>query len=249
MILGARKIFSILAALILVAAASLNALATTAVPSDRKDTKASESASVVAPLNLAILVQDNLVSRVGNEMKVTRDFIRQLPAGSRVMVGYITSGTLQVLQPFTEDLEQAASKLRVPRSSAALSPYNPYVEVIEALRHFEAEGKNHNAVLLISDGLDISHGFDISSSLHSIDLERAIREAKRRNVAVYSFFAPSVGLTSQNITAVSFGQGALNRLSDETGGRAFFQGNSFVTFDSYFKRLRRTLNDQYGRAY
>jgi len=247
--LGARKISSIFAALILVVAASVSALATTATGSDRKDTKGSESARVEAPLNLAILVQDNLVSRVGNEMNVTRDFIRQLPAGSRVMVGYITSGTLQVLQPFTEDLEQAASKLRVPRSSAALSPYNPYVEVIEALKHFEAEGKNHNAILLISDGLDISRGFDVTSSINSIDLERAIREAKRRNVAVYSFFAPSVGLTSQNSMAISFGQGALNRLSDETGGRAFFQGNSFVTFDSYFKRLRRALNDQYGRAY
>jgi hypothetical protein len=98
---------------------------------------------------------------------------------------------------------------------------------------------------LISAGLDVSRGFDVSSSLHSIDLERAIREAKQRNVAVYSFFAPAIGLTSQNFTAISFGQGALNRLSDETGGRAFFQGNSFVTFDSYFKRLRRTLNEAY----
>ena len=229
----------------LVAAISLSTMATTASPLDSKSAKGSESPSINTPLNLAILVQDNLVSRVGNEMDVTRDFIRQLPAGSRVMVGYITSGTLQVLQPFTDDLEQAAHKLRTPRASASLSPYNPYVEVLEALKHFEDKGQNRNAILLISDGLDISRGFDVTSSINSIDLERAIREAKRRNVAVYSFFAPSVGLTSQNLTAISFGQGALNRLSDETGGRAFFQGNSFVTFDSYFKRLRRTLNEAY----
>jgi hypothetical protein len=233
----------------LVAAASLNARATTAAGSDRTDKNISESARVEVPLNLAILVQDNLVARVGNEMKVTRDFIRSLPAGSRVMVGYITSGSLRVLQPFTENLEQAANTLRPPRANIAVSPFNPYVEVIEALRRFESEGKNRNAILLISDGLDISRGFDVSSSLNSMDLERAIREAKRRNVAVYSFFAPSVGLTSQNITAISFGQGALNRLSDETGGRAFFQGNSFVTFDSYFERLRKTLNDQSATAY
>ncbi|HEX8652087.1 MAG TPA: hypothetical protein VF708_14700 [Pyrinomonadaceae bacterium] len=245
MMSGTRKIFSLFGALIVVAAISLSALATTASPLDSKSAKDSESASINAPLNLAILIQDNLVSRVGNEMNVTRDFIRQLPAGSRVMVGYITSGTLQVLQPFTDDLEQAAHKLRTPRASASLSPYNPYVEVLEALKHFENQGQNRNAILLISDGLDISRGFDVTSSVNSIDLERAIREAKRRNVAVYSFFAPSVGLTSRNLTAISFGQGALNRLSDETGGRAFFQGNSFVTFDSYFKRLRRTLNEAY----
>ncbi|MBA3805699.1 MAG: hypothetical protein H0X14_08330 [Acidobacteria bacterium] len=54
---------------------------------------------------------------------------------------------------------------------------------------------------------------------------------------------------SFNSTAAFYGQGALNRLSDETGGRAFFQGTSFVTFDSYFERLRRTLNEQSATAY
>ena len=65
-------------------------------------------------MNLAILIQDDLVSQVGNELGVTRDFIRSLPPGSRVMVGYITAGTLQVRQPFTTDLEKAAKSLRIP---------------------------------------------------------------------------------------------------------------------------------------
>jgi hypothetical protein len=246
--LSTRKVFSVFATLVLIAVASLSTQAKTATSSERGGSD-SEKSRVEVPLNLAILIQDNLVARVGNEMGVTRDFILSLPEGSRVMIGYISSGTLQVRQPFTNDLQEAAHALRTPRANAAVSPFNPYVEVIEALRKFESEGKNRNALLLISDGLDISRGFDVTSSINSLDLERAIREAKRRNVAVYSFFAPSVGLTSQNLTAISFGQGALNRLSDETGGRAFFQGNSFVAFDSYFERLRETLNAQYARAY
>src|SRR2546423_11801029 len=104
------------------------------------------------------------------------------------------------------------------------APFNPYVEVLEALRKFDAEGPNRNAVLLVSDGLDVSRGFDASSALNSIDLQRAVREAKRRNVAVYAFYAPSVGLTSYNRTAINFGQGALNRFADETGGGALFLG-------------------------
>jgi hypothetical protein len=56
-------------------------------------------------------------------------------------------------------------------------------------------------------------------------------------------------LTSWNRLAVGYGQSSLNRLSNETGGRAFFQGTSFVTFDSYFNRLRETLNNQYAKAY
>ncbi|HEV2913496.1 MAG TPA: hypothetical protein VGX92_09455 [Pyrinomonadaceae bacterium] len=246
-----RKLFSTLAALILVAAV---ATSTTAKASDgstaRENTVASNSGRVEAPLNLAVLIQDDVDARVGTELKVTRDFIRSLPAGSRVMVGYIGSGSLQVRQKFTDDLESASRALRIPIASAAASPYNPYVGVIEALRRFDnSGGRNRNAILLISDGLDLSRGADISSVANPVDMQRAIREAKRRNVAVFSFFAPTVALGGFNSTAVIYGQGALSRLSDETGGRAFFQGTNFVTFDSYFERLRRTLNDQSSTAY
>ena len=234
-----RKIFSAFAALLLIAAAFVPAFAGDGA--DKKSKHARRNISG-APLNLAILVQDDLVPRVGSEIDVTREFIRALPAGSRVMVGYLTSGSLQVRQEFTEDLEQAGRALRIPAGNEMSAPYNPYVEVIEALRRFDADDKNRNAVLLISDGLDVSRGFDSFSTINSIDMERAVREAQRRNVAVYSFYAPAVGLTSYNRQAVSFGQSALNRLSNETGGRAFFQGTSYVTFNAYFERLSRTLN-------
>jgi hypothetical protein len=201
------------------------------------------------PLNIAILIQDDLVSSVANEIGVTRDFIRSLPAGSRVMVGYITTGTLQIRQPFTTDLDKAARSLRIPTSSTASAPFNPYVEVIEGLKKFDESWKGANAVLLVSDGLDVSRGFDSTAAGHTLDLERAIAEANRRNVAIYSFYAPSVGLTSRSRLAASYGQSSLNRLGNDTGGKAFFQGSSgFVTFDSYFERLRQTLNEQYAKA-
>jgi hypothetical protein len=241
-----RKAFSFFAAFALLVAVSLSMSAANAAVVLGKG---AEKARVESPLNLAILVQDDLVSRVGSELKVTRDFIRSLPAGSRVMVAYVRAGSLQVRQAFTDDLEMAAKALRVPVGSTAVSPYNPYVEVIEALRKFEEGGQNPNALLLISDGLDTSRGFDIDSAANTIDLLRSIKEANKRNVAVYSFYAPSVGLTSWNSRAIGYGQSSLNRLSNETGGRAFFQGSSFVTFDSYFDRLRQTLNDQYSTAY
>jgi hypothetical protein len=214
------------------------------------DAKTSEDNSRVrVPLNLAILIQDDLTSRVGNELGVTREFIRSLPAGSRVMVGYITSGSLQVRQPFTTDLSRAANSLRIPLASEAASPYNPYVEVVQALKKFDATWRGHNAVLLISDGLDVSRGFDPTSAGHTIDIDRAIKEANKRDVAIYSFYAPSVGLTGHSYLAASYGQSSLNRLAQETRGRAFFQGmTGFVTFSSYFNRLRAELNRQYATA-
>ncbi len=227
--------------------ASFAATPNTVGTTDKRHTKT--TARVLEPLNLAVLIQDDLTSQVSNELGVTGDFIRSLPSGSRVMVGYITAGSLQVRQPFTTELDRAARSLRIPRSSTSASPFNPYVEVIEALRSFDGNSRSKNAVLLISDGLDTSRGFDITSSAHTLDLERAIKQANDRNVAVYAFYAPSVGLTGRSPVAASYGQNSLNRLADDTGGKAFFQGlNGFVTFDSYFDQLRQTLNEQYSRA-
>ena len=234
-----RRLITFAAALALTLSASVAGLA---VETNDKTGK------VYEPLNLAILIQDDVTSQVSNEIAITSDFIRSLPRGSKVMVGYVTSGSLQVRQPFTTDLETAARSLRIPRSNAAAAPYNPYVGVVEALRKFDSNGTGRNAVLLISDGLDTSHGFDVTSAGRTVDLDRAIKHANQRNVAVYAFYAPTVGLTSRSRLAASYGQSSLNRLAKDTGGKAFFQGTSgFVSFDSHFKGLVRTLNEQSAR--
>ena len=242
-----RKVYVFLIASIIVVV-SAGAFSSTSTKASAKANEA-ESLRVSTPLNMAVLIQDDLIARVANELGVTRDFIRSLPKGSRVMVGYITAGSLQVRQPFTTDLDRAASSLRIPIASTSASPYNPYVEVIEALKKFDPNWQGHNAVLLISDGLDTSHGFDATAAGHTLDIDRTISEANRRNASIFSFYAPSVGLTSRSYLAASYGQSSLNRVSHDTGGRAFFQGTTgFVTFDSYFSRLRTELNRQYATA-
>jgi hypothetical protein len=240
-----RKALSLAAAFLL--AVSTFAMASAKANINNENEKLSLQS--IEPLNIAILIQDDLVPQVGNELGVTRDFIRSLPQGSRVMIGYITSGSLQVRQPFTTDREKAAKSLRIPTASSSSSPFNPYVEVVEALKKFQSDWNGANAVLLISDGLDTSRGFDSTAAGQTIDLERAIREANKRQVSVYSFYAPSVGLTSHSRLAAGYGQSSLNKISDRTGGKAFFQGSTgFVTFDSHFARLTETLNRQYARA-
>lgn len=195
------------------------------------------------PLALAILIQDDVVSSIANEIKGIGEFIRTLPKGSRVMVGYIKAGSLQVRQKFTTDLEKAVRALRIPISSAMMAPYNPYVEIIEGLKRFEALPSGRRAMLVVSDGLDTSGGIGGSSAGLSLDLERAIREAQRRSVAVYSFYAPTVTATQgRNSFLINNAQGSLERLSKESGGRAFFQGmGAPVSFDPYFRELGESL--------
>src|SRR5215470_19154504 len=63
-------------------------------------TGATAAPSQMPPV-IEILIQDNLISRVNNEISAIKSMIRSLPEGSRVLTGYITTGTLNVTQDFT----------------------------------------------------------------------------------------------------------------------------------------------------
>ena len=219
----------------------------------REDDRPQRIISVKRPAEtppiVAVLIQDDLVSRVSNEIRGLKDFIRRLPDGSRVMTGYISVGSLRITQDFTTDRERAAASLRILVSSTSASSFSPYIEVIDALRRFDSQPPGRRIVLLVSDGLDVSRGFRSASPMLSMDLDRAIDEAQRRGISIFTFYAPSVGLTSRSHLAVSFGQGSLNRIADETGGEAFFSGADFVTFDPYIKEFNELLGRQWLITY
>lgn len=202
------------------------------------------------PLALAVLIQDDLTSNANLQLKNIAEFIQKLPPGSRVMVAYLRGGTNQVRQKFTDDLDKAAKSLRIIAGSAATAPNNPYIGVEEALEKFDALPTGRRAILLVSDGLDVSRGFSSSSPSQSIDLDRAILKAQRKGVAVYSFYNAATLTENGNSTLVLNGQGSLNKLSEETGGRAFFQGSiSPVSFEPFFKDLGLLLNRQFALTY
>jgi len=197
-----------------------------------------------SPITLAVLIQEDLVPSISNEMKTLANFVRELPRGSRVMVGYLRTGTIQIRQKFTTDLEKAAKSIRPPLGLASASPYNPYVEVIEALKRFESQPLGRRAILLVSDGLDTSRGVDSSTPTESLDLQRAINEAQRKGVAVYGFYAPSI-VAQGNFILSGNAQSSLLRLANETGGQAYFQGLGVpVSFDPFVKDLNEELNRQ-----
>lgn len=201
------------------------------------------------PITLTVLLQDDLTSSVANETKGLAEFVRELPEGSRVMIGYIRAGSLQVRRKFTSDLGKAADGLRPPLGSSAVAPYNPYVEIIEGLKRYDSQPLGRRAMIVVSDGLDLSRGLDSSTPGQSLDLERAITEAQRRSVAIYSIFAPPAGTLGNQILLAN-GQGCLQKLSDETGGRAFFQGiGAPVSFDPFLKEINSTLERQIALTY
>lgn len=203
------------------------------------------------PLALAVLVQDDLTANVNLQLKDVKNFIKDLPEGSRVMVAYLRAGRIQVRQKFTTKLDKAADSIRIVASSPAVAPRNPYVGITSALKRFDGlPTGSRRAVLLLSDGLDVSNGFVNLTPSNSVDLDRAILSAQRRSVAVYSFYSAATNTERGNSTLILSAQSSLLKLSNQTGGRAFFQGTfTPVTFKPFFSDLGLALNRQFALTY
>ena len=202
------------------------------------------------PLTIAILIQDDLASNFNLQIDEIKKFIRELPRGTRVMVGYLRAGTVQVRQKFTEDLDRAADSLRIVVGSSAVAPRSPYDGVDEILNRFDSVPAGRRAILLFSDGLDTSQGLNLASISQSFDLDRAMLKAQRKSVAVYSFYSPTKLTDDGNSILILAAQGALQKLSEGTGGRAFFQGSlAPISFSPFFRDLVLALNRQFALTY
>ncbi len=203
-----------------------------------------------APLSLAIVIQDGLTASANLQLGELREFVKQLPQGSRVMIAYLRANNVEVRQKFTDDLETASRMFRIIIPGQSASPSNPYEGIEDILNRFDALPAGRRAMLLISDGLDTSSGLRDSTPGQSLYLDRAITRAQRRNVAVFSFYSPTDITESGSGMITLNAQGSLAKLADETGGRAFFQGTlAPVSFDPFFRDLRLLLNRQFLLSY
>jgi len=198
------------------------------------------------PLHIAVLIQDNLSSNINLQLDEIKNFIKKLPPDSRVMVAYLRSGATQVTHKFSTDLEKAAGSIRAVIGSSTVAPNSPYAGVEEVLERFDALPTGRRAILLVSDGLDLSN----PSSTQSLELDQAILKAQRRGVAVYSFYSSATLTETGGSSVILNAQSSLNRLSEETGGRAFFQGTiSPISLQPFFKDLNLALNRQFALTY
>ncbi len=204
-----------------------------------------------SPLSIAVLIQDDLSSGFNLQLKDIEEFIRTLPKGTHVMVAYSRSGALQVRQKFTEDLEKAAKSLRIVVGSQGVAPRSPYDSINDLLGKFDAQPAGRRAIVMFSDGLDTTQGISLLSVLDSPDLDRATLKAQRKGVAIYSIYSPTALTESASSSTLAFAaQGALGKISDDTGGRAFFSGTQApINLIPFFREMVVALNRQFALTY
>jgi len=188
------------------------------------------------PLQVALLVDasNSVRDRFKFEQEAAIEFLNQIirPNYDKAfVVGF--DATPEVTQDFTDNSEQLAKGVRSLRPGGGTAMYDAiYFACRDKLLKAPRTGPLRRAVILLSDGDD---------NLSHVSREEAIEMAERAEVIVYSI--------STNVSG-SKGKGdkVLERISEATGGRAFFPFKVQDVADA-FTEIQDELRSQYALSY
>ncbi|HYE13084.1 MAG TPA: VWA domain-containing protein [Pyrinomonadaceae bacterium] len=209
-----------------------------------------------APLALAVLV-DTSASQAGvlrDEQEAARAFFASvLRPGKDTGAVVSFTGITRVEQPPTGERERLnaaidATKVLYPVNSPECEDEDTPEEVrvrcqtavwdAIAITSGEVLSRTpetaRRAIVLLSDGDDYSSKLTIYQS---------VEHAARNNVVVYS-----IGIRDRDVGVGDLRKDNLRRVSEETGGRAFFPKNR-AELDSAFAQVERELRSQYLLSY
>lgn len=189
--------------------------------------------------SLALVIQENVTSGVASDIRTYREFVRSLPAGTRVMVASARTGSLRVLQPFTEDLDAAAAAIRPPSGFPNLAPGSPYQSLKEALKLFPEDRVLPKRLIFVGDGLDLYGPRRTTPDANPI-LDTAVQLAQDRGITIDTIFAPTT--TTIGRRGLLFeGQDALVYVAEKTGGHAYFIGATYLSAKPYLDKIRSAM--------
>ncbi len=195
-------------------------------------------------VDLIVLVDDKLGSNISNRWDELRDFLRAQPASTREGIAYADFGAARIEQELTTDHQKALGALRIPDATRGGNTgiYDAGQDLIKKW----PESRNRKAVVLISDGQDLSYGGSDTDPDRNISLDRLVDHAQQAGVTFYAIFARGGGGEPEDSRLLDNAQGSLARLARDTGGNAYFDGfTSPVTLQPYLQDISRDLGQQY----
>lgn len=195
-----------------------------------------------AGLELFILIDDASQSSVANQYGDLRNFIKAQPASTSIGIGYARNGTVEIRQNFTTDRERASKALRLPLGYPGAYG-SVYLSVVDLMKRWP-DTPNRHEVLLVTDGIDRARR--AHNALLNPDVDTAAAVAQRTGTMIHSIYYPGAGHWRRNFWYATNGQNGLAKLSDLTGGEAYFMGwPAPVSFAPYLTELQKTLDNQY----
>jgi hypothetical protein len=223
---------------------------------DHKEPLTAWEKVVPANAQVAVLVDDGLREVVGRELDNLRNFVRGLPPGVEVMVGFMQYGHVVAEQPFTADHELAAHSFHLPEGMPGMSA-SPYICLSDFVKSWPdttstsvIDGAGMPArrkarfVLMLTDGVDPYNGSTSVMNQDSPYVDASIKDAQRAGVAVYAIYFGDAGI--RGMSADNSGQSYLSELTESTGGVSLWEGiGNPVSMSPFLESFQRAIAETY----
>jgi hypothetical protein len=199
-----------------------------------------------AGLDMFVLIDEASDASLGIQLADLRSFIAAQDETTSVGVGYMSNGVVRVAQNLTPDHDAAAKAVRLPLSTAGAYG-RPWLSAVDLMNRWP-RSSNRRALVMITDGLDRpGHGLHFGGlGAVNPDVDTASLVAQRTGMVVYTIYNPGAGHFRRNYWVGINGQNGLAKLSEESGGEAFFLGlRPAVSFTPYLDRIGQMLSNQY----
>lgn len=195
-----------------------------------------------AALDLFVMLDDGSNVTLGNQLEDIRQFILGQPASTRIGIAYMQNGIARIVQNLTPDHAQAAKALRLPEGIPGANG-SPYFSLSDLVKKWP-ESTARREVIIASDGIDRYYG---SNDLLDPYLDAAIDDALKGGIIVSAIYTPGVGHFGHSYWQTYWGQLYLSKLSEKTGGEAYYVGftGAPVSFSPFLEDATRRLNNQY----
>lgn len=194
-------------------------------------------------LDLLVVIDDSLTNNVATRWNELTKFLADLPAGARTAIAYANRGAIQLAQQPTTDHGLTAKALRNPAGLVVQD--SSIYESLQTLIHGWPSRQGRRVILVISSGYDSKFPGIVWDDWPT--MQKAIEEAQRKAVVVYSIYAKPFTPTPVNSLPLELGQEALNFLSVATGGE-YFNSLGFETapsFQPFLQKIQQHLSQQY----
>ena len=208
-----------------------------------------------AQTQVALLIDDGLSRSAGIQLNDMRAFATSLAPGTEILIGYMTNGRVEVLQPFTTDHAAAAEKIRLPFGTPGQSA-SPYFCLSDFVKHWPGAEANAESstpakartVLMITNGVDPYNGSTRLDNQDSPYVQSAIDDAERAGAAVFSIYYRDSGFRGGS--ASLSGQSYLQQVADSTGGQSYYEGTfNPVSLAPFFKRFNHDLAETFVASF
>jgi hypothetical protein len=224
-----------------------SASALTVSVNDKKEPLTAWEPVAPADAQVVLLIDDGLSpTTIGKELDNLRSFVRTLPPGVEITVGYMQNNRVAAM-PFTTDHALAAAKFRPPQGMAGLDS-NPYVSLSFLVKNWAGLGtaassatpatsSPHKArfVLMVTDGVDPNYDGKRDSPF----VTEAVADAQRAGVAVNELYYSNSNRES--------GLTYLSQIMQATGGSNYWEGGSGNPMSTapYLQLFQRSIAKTY----